>query len=382
MWGARGIPSTYSGYETFLTAFLPHLVEKGHEVTVYCRKGQVPELDSYSGVDLVHLPAPTSKQLGTLSHGLLASCRARLARHDVVFVVNVANSLYCLLARISGQRTILNTDGQEWLRGKWGSAARWFFKSSAQISRFGSGALIADCVAMRDVYRSEFHVDSTVIPYPWTELTPTSHEDVLGSLELAPRGYYLAAGRLNPENNIQRIARAYVESGLERPLVLLGAANYDSPVERELREFQRAHSTIRLVGHVSNRSSFTTLLSEARGYIHGHSVGGLNPSLVEAMGSGALVLALGTIFNREAVGDAGLVFSDFGADFREKLQTIEEKDLSDYRRRARERAASLFKMDDVVAAHDELFRVVARSGVWDRIVVRTPWLSDLTAPEK
>ena len=375
VWGARGIPSTYSGYETFLTAFLPELSGRGHDVTMYCRKNQVPNQREYRGVRLVHLPAPTSKQLGTLAHGLVAAFRARLARHDVVLVVNVANALYSLFVRASGQRTVLNTDGQEWLRGKWGPAARTFFKTSARIARFGSAALISDCVAMRDLYLSEFAAESSVIPYPWTGLDNLPEpEAVLTPLGLIPDEYYLAAGRLNPENNIHEIARAYAGLGLKRPLVLLGAANYDSPVERELHQLARSVPEIRLVGHVSDRVAFATLLREARAYIHGHSVGGLNPSLVEAMGCGALILALDTVFNREGLGPAGMLFRDFKNDLPRQLQLIDRgQHPSGLRRQARDRVASVFRMDDVLLAHEQLFQVVANAGVWTTSAISTKW---------
>ena len=120
VFGARGIPSTYSGYETFLTTLLPELVARGHRVTMYCRRGETEGDDHYLGVDRVILPAIPGKQFSTLSHGAVASLRSRIARHDVVLTVNVANAAFCALHRYTGRPIVLNTDGQEWLRGKWG----------------------------------------------------------------------------------------------------------------------------------------------------------------------------------------------------------------------------------------------------------------------
>src|SRR4051794_12148406 len=145
VYGARGIPSTYSGYETFLTELLPALVDRGHRVTMYCRRGEVPPCREYLGVELIHLPAVRSKSLSTITHGFVAAAASRKRNHDVVLVVNVANAAACAIGTLTGQRVVLNTDGQEWLRGKWGRLARGVFKTSARASRFCATGLISDC---------------------------------------------------------------------------------------------------------------------------------------------------------------------------------------------------------------------------------------------
>jgi len=138
VYGGRAIPSTYGGYETFLTTLLPELARRGHRVTMYCRTGVGSSDEPYLGVTRVVLPAVVSKQLNTLSHGVIAAAKSRQAGHDVVLVVNVANAPFTGLSRLTGQRVLLNTDGQEWLRGKWSPAGRWFFLNAARISRFSA----------------------------------------------------------------------------------------------------------------------------------------------------------------------------------------------------------------------------------------------------
>lgn len=116
VYGSRGIPSTYSGYETFLTVLLPELVRRGHAVTIYCRRDAVPDEPEYQGVRKRFLPSIQTKELGTLTHGALSAVTARARRHDVILVVNPANALFCWAATRTGQPVVLNTDGQEWLR--------------------------------------------------------------------------------------------------------------------------------------------------------------------------------------------------------------------------------------------------------------------------
>ena len=173
VYGARGVPSTYSGYETFLTTLLPELVRQGDSVTIYCRPGDGVDSTPWEGVQRRVLPAIPGKNLNTLSHGLVAGLAARAARHDVLLVVNVANAPFCLIGHRTGQPVVLNTDGQEWLRDKWGGVARSVFKGSARIARHCATSLIADCDAMAELYRTEFGAESTVIPY----CIPTRHLD-------------------------------------------------------------------------------------------------------------------------------------------------------------------------------------------------------------
>ncbi|MDQ3680005.1 MAG: DUF1972 domain-containing protein [Actinomycetota bacterium] len=378
VYGARGIPSTYSGYETFLTVLLPELVRRGHYVTMYCRRGQFSDGQPYQGVRRVMLPALASYQLETLSHGVPAAVAARLRRHQVVFVVNIANAPYCFMAKATRQRTVLNTDGQEWIRGKWGTWARRYWRLCARLAGPSASALVADSKAMGDVYREGFNAESTVIPYCWTELTPAEDPSyVLDPLELEAYRYFLVAARLNPENGVGEMARAYARSSSGYPLVVLGAANYATPVQAELERLAQGCPLVRLEGHVSDRSRFATLLSYSAAHLHGHRVGGVNPSLIEAMGCGANVIALATPFNQEALGPAGTYFSDFDEELPAVLAATEAEPApagSARRQRARLRARQVFGVEAIVDAYEELFGVVARRSPWQTTVRRTPWL--------
>ena len=359
VFGARGIPSTYGGYETFLTVLLPELVRRGHRVTIYCRKeDENSGSKEYEGVERVVLPAVKSKALNTLSHGVLAATRSRIARHEVVLSVNVANAFFTLLIKGSGQRVILNTDGQEWLRGKWGACAKAFFRTSAQNAGRGCAALVSDSNAMRRIYLEEFGTDSTVIPYCWTELDCRANREPLDAFGLRPNDYLLVAGRLNPENNIHRVVDAYSRSRVQVPLLVLGAANYSSPVERLVRKIADRTPGVIFGGHVPDRRWYAALVSQASAYIHGHSIGGINPSLLEAMGCGANILALSTSFNREALGKSGAYFSDFVTELPQLLENANTTD-DNLRKIARSRVTELFNLSAVADAYEELILTVA-----------------------
>ena len=376
VYGARGVPSTYSGYETFLTTLLPELVERGHDVTMYCRTGEGMESTPWKGVERVVLPALPGKSFNTLSHGLVAAVAARFKRHDVILAVNVANAAYTVVGRVTGQPTVLNTDGQEWDRGKWGNTAKKVFLGSAKIARRCASGLIADCKAMGDIYRDDFDADSTVIPYCAPDLDWVADPGNVTKHGLTPGEYLIIAGRLNPENNIHRVAEAVAASDLDLPLAVLGAANYDSPVVSQLQELAANDERIRLMGHVGSRTEFLDLLHHAKAYIHGHSVGGINPSIVEAMSVGSRVVAFDTTFNREALGPAGATFTfeddGLASAVRTVIDSSPEADAK-IRAAAAGRIVEEYSLDAVVGAYEQLLIEAAEHGRRTGLVMPTRW---------
>jgi glycosyltransferase involved in cell wall biosynthesis len=230
---------------------------------------------------------------------------------------------------------------------------------------------------MAEIYAKEFHAASTVIPYCWTCLPLSDDVGILDGLRVAPRRYACIAGRLVPENNAVAVAKAYIASELEWPLLVLGAANYDSPVARSLQALADGDERVRMVGHIASRSEFATVVRNAGVYVHAHSVGGINPSLVEAMGLGALVYALDTPFNREAVGPAGRLFSSCGADLTTLLDQLQAgaggEDALDARAAAKERVHSVYAMEPVVSAYEALLRAAAAAKSTATVTLNTPW---------
>ena len=379
VFGARAIPSTYSGYETFLTTLLPELAGRGHKVTMYCRSTEIEGSGPYKGVNRIMLPAIAGKHFNTLSHGLLASVRARSAGHDVLLVVNVANSIFCAMNKYTGQRVFLNTDGQEWLRGKWGPVARRFFHVSAKMARHGATGLVADCAAMAKIYENQFGSRSTVIPYCSPAISCRFDTAAPDRLKVRRGEYFIIAGRLNPENNIDRMAEGYSRTDMEEPLLVLGSANYDSPVAANLQRLASVDDRIRLVGHIGDRSEFLDLIGSATAYLHGHSVGGMNPSLIEAMSAGALVVALDTAFSRETMGQEGLFFpyaarGDLSlSDVMEEVRTMPVARRQALRFGAAERVREFYSLHDVVTAYEALLTAGVTRPAKGPVSIATRW---------
>lgn len=246
-------------------------------------------------------PGVESKSLSTLSYGLTASMHSAIrARPSVALVMNVANGYYLPLFKARGIPTAVNVDGVEWDRQKWGRAAKAAFRTGARLTaRFGT-ELIFDAVAIGDRWRSEFHRDGTFIPYGGTPAGPFS--PVLG---LTPGAYALLVARFVPENTVPEFLKAAKSIAEHHPVVLVGSSGYGGEIDEAARLLDEAVPNIHWLGHISDDDMLFSLFQNAGVYFHGHSVGGTNPALVQAMACGAPVIARDTVYNREVLGTEG-----------------------------------------------------------------------------
>jgi len=225
--GIRGLPSTYSGYETFITELAPRLVQKGHDVTIYCRSNLYNDdhPKEYLGMQMKYLPSIEHKFFSTLSHSLFAITHASFSRFDIILVVNAANGMFGIIPRIMGRPCVLNVDGMEWLRPKWNKIARWVFHTSAKLGTKFYHEIVTDADEMHRLYAKEFGNDSEYIA-PGANIEDSTHPEVLEKYDLKPRDYYLIASRLVPDNNADIIVDAFARSGSTRKLAIAGGADY------------------------------------------------------------------------------------------------------------------------------------------------------------
>ena len=354
--GCRGIPSTYSGYETFVGELAPRLAARGHSVTVYCRRSLFPDRPAvYRGVDLRYLPSIETKNFGTLTHTLVSLLDAVGRKFDALFVVNPGNGFHCLIPWLLRRKTAINMDGVEWKRGKWGVLARVYFKAAARAAAFFCDEIVNDSREMQRLYLEEFNTPSTYIPYG-AYIQESRDPEILEKFGVRPREYYLVASRLAPETIPDLIAEAFAGVETDRPLLIAGRPNYRSPLVRRLEELSGPR--VRLLGHISDPEEFRELKCNCYAYIHGHSVGGTNPSLLEALGAGACVLAVDVPFNREVILDRGLYFRKDVTDLREKIQYLEDNPqaVAEFRRRAPERIREAYTWERITDQYEELFR--------------------------
>jgi glycosyltransferase involved in cell wall biosynthesis len=295
--GTRGYPSTYGGFETLVRHLAPYLESHGHSVTVFDRTldRRASVLDD--GVRVVRSRGLSGTASSTLTHGLSSTLMTARDRPDVALIMNVANGFFLPGLRVRGVPTVLNVDGVEWEREKWSPTGRRVFHAGAVCTARWADALISDSRAIAARWEKEFHRTSYFIPYGGDADEASPHHVI--DLGLRPGGYALVVARLVPENNVLLMLEAAKASAPEVVVVGSGA----SSAENDRIARHASDPRVRLLGHVADQSLLNSLWAHCGVYLHGHSVGGTNPALVQAMGLGAPVLALDTPYNREVLVD-------------------------------------------------------------------------------
>lgn len=307
MLGTRGVPARYGGFETAIEEVGSRLAERGHQVTVYCRQppGE-PEPAHHRGMRLVNLPALKRRSLETLSHTALSVVTRSVGSADAALVFNAANAPLLPVLRSRRVPVATHVDGLEWKRAKWGGTGRRYYRLAEQLAVRWSDALIADAQGIADYYRTEFGAPTHLIAYGAPVLRDVG-SDRVAELGLVPGQYHLVVARFEPENHVLEIVRGYVGSRATHPLVVVGSAPYSDEYTAAIRA--AADDRVRLLGAVWDQHQLDQLYANALSYLHGHSVGGTNPSLLRAAGVGAHVIAFDVAFNREVLEDRGRYFS-------------------------------------------------------------------------
>lgn len=300
--GTRGYPSYYGGFETAVRKLAPYLATMGWDVTVYGRHGTTRADDTHadSRVHTIVTRGLESKNLSTLSHGFTSTFDAAMRDPDVALVFNVANGYYLPMLKARGIPTLVNVDGIEWERAKWSPLAKRVFRTGAQFTARWASGLIFDARAIESYWRENFRAQGIFIPYGG---------DVPPALEipdgLIHRGYVLIVARFVPENSVQEFFEAVPTIAADHPVVIVGSSGYGGELDDAARDLASTHSSVSWLGHVSNDPLLLALWQHAGVYFHGHSVGGTNPALVQAMAAGAPILARDTVYNREVLGPTG-----------------------------------------------------------------------------
>jgi glycosyltransferase involved in cell wall biosynthesis len=377
--GTRGVPPNYGGFETFAAELSTRLVQRGHEVSVYCRDGRgnnpsrdrpheqpsplrrgekVPKADegsSWHGVHRIVLPAIGHKYLETVSHALLSALDALRRDFDAVLVCNAANAFVLPLLRAARIPAVINVDGIERRRRKWNLLGRMVYSIGEAFSVSFANEVIADADVIASYYREQYGATPVTIPYG-AEFPVEEDSDVLERLLLQPRQYLLYVSRFEPENNPLEVVEAYRRLQHAPPLVMLGKGLYAQRLVDELHA--QADEHVLFPGALYGRD-YRTLQRNALIYIQATEVGGTHPALIEAMGSGGCVLAHHTPENREVGGDAVGYFrlrpdETLSGTLREWLSNPLMRE--EFRARARKRAEEKYSWDRVTDAYERLFQ--------------------------
>jgi glycosyltransferase involved in cell wall biosynthesis len=363
MLGTRGVPANYSGFETCVEQVGKRLAARGHEVIVYGRSGRTGPTTSnvYLGMQRVTLPAIRTKGTETLSHTLVSSAHAIVAaRPDAAIVFGVGNAVFCRILRWGRIPNVINVDGADWSRRKWGALGRRYLHWSERVATRSADAMIADSHAVNAYYQRAYHASGVFIPYG-AEVPPEAGRATLAQFGLQPRRYLLAVGRFVPENGFDRLITAYREVQSPMPFVVVGDAPYSDDYKRSLKAM--APPGVIFTGYQFG-AAYHELSRHAYAFLFAAEVGGTHPVLVEQLAHGNCVLARWTESNAEVMGDAGIFFHNDGELVPQLRGILADGSLVERKRASARARGATYSWDRVTDQYEELlYRVAKRASV-------------------
>ena len=305
--GIRGIPVIYSGFESFAENLAVSLVEKKHQVFVYCRKQYVGRNSNYRKINLITTPSIKNKNFESISHSLFSSLHAIfITRPDVIYYFGVGNAIFTILPRLFGIKTIINVDGLDWRREKWGKPAQFFLLISEYLSTIFPNITITDSEFMKDYYQKKYHKKSIYIPYG-VKFDFKINNQLLDNYHLKSKKYLIWVGRFVPDNHLKELIKAYKKVKTKLPLVIIGDDFYKEKYYFEIKKLIRNDKRIIETGFVS-RDIYASLVSNSLMYIETKRSGGTHPSLIEAMKLSSLIISNDSIANKKILNKSGFFY--------------------------------------------------------------------------
>lgn len=361
----RGIPNNYGGFEQFAEYISVGLVRRGHEVVVYSPHFHPYREPDYKGVRIKHIYSPEKwigSSVGSFFYDFLSLRDAlKKEKFDIIYEAGytsiVPAYIWFNVKRIKYPLFTTSMDGLEYKRTKFNRWVQKFVFWEERMAVKHSHFLIADNMGIHDYYKEKYGKESKFLAYG-ADIHEDYDEDILKEFGLEADGYFIVVARLEPENNLFMAIEGYLASGQygKRPLVIVGKTN--TPYGKHLVERYGDDRNIRFVGGIYDFRKLNSIRHYSYAYFHGHSVGGTNPSLLEAMASGCFILAHDNIFNRAVLGENALYYGSTDAAM-EMLDGIDQA-VSAYKKEYTGRNLEVIRRDysweKLVDEHEEYFK--------------------------
>lgn len=305
--GTRGIPNYYGGFEQCAEFLALGLVNRGHEVLVYNSHDHPYKGSEWNGIQLKHCYDPEDK-LGTAGQFIYdLNCILDLRKRNVDVILQLGYTSSSIWGWLLPTSTVVTTnmDGLEWRRTKYSKKIQSFLLYAENLAIKYSDYLISDSKGIQDYLKNKYNRDSCYIPYG-ADVFQNPDEEILSEYKLEKFNYDMLIARLEPENSIQIILDGVVKAQSKRPFLVVGnhATKYGEYLKNRYQDFSQIH----FLGGVYNMNKLDNIRYYSNVYFHGHTVGGTNPSLLEAMASSSLVCANNNPFNKYILGSDGLYF--------------------------------------------------------------------------
>ncbi len=354
--GTRGIPAKHGGFETFAEYLALYLVKRNWEVLVYCQGEPGSEYSEthWNGVKLITIPENRTGPLGTIIFDFKTTIHS-LKHTGLILTLGYNTAIFNIIYRLYGRRNLINMDGIEWKREKWGAIAKSWFWLNERFGCWFGHHLIADHPEIKNHLATRVNEKKiTTIAYGGKQILDAD-VSVLEQFGLSQNGYAIVIARAEPENSILEIVEGFSSAKREKKLVVLG--NYDFENNEYHQKVKEAASDdVLFLGAIYDNHLVGSLRYHSCAYVHGHQVGGTNPSLVEAMGANNAVIAHDNKFNRWVANSGALYFTSSETIASCFTKIFSNKDLQT---KLQENIDSRFKSDftweKILAEYESLF---------------------------
>lgn len=353
--GIRGVPAQHGGFETFAERLSLYLSKRGWAVTVYCQEEGpgVPRESDWQGVRRIHIPVKRQGAASTVIFDWVAA-RHAMTQEGLFLTLGYNTAIFNLLQRAKGHVNVINMDGIEWRRDKWGAVAKTWFWLNERAGCWIGNHLVADHPRIKDHLATRVHADKiTMIPYGGDEVL-SADAGLLTAYGIEPGAFSVIIARPEPENSFLEMVRAFSSKQRCHKLVVLGSFNAERNAFHK-QVMSAAGEEVIFPGAIYDAPVVQALRFYSRFYLHGHRVGGTNPSLVEALGAGCAVIAHDNHFNRWVAGPEAAYFTDEAecAALFDHLLT-DEAALQRMKAASRARFYERFTWEQVLSEYEEL----------------------------
>jgi glycosyltransferase involved in cell wall biosynthesis len=322
--GTRGIPNYYGGFEQFAEFFSVYLAEKGHEVYCYNSHNHKYQEKNFKGVHIIHQHDPEYKYgtFGQFIYDYNCILDSRKRDFDIILQLGYTSNSVWFFMLPKNAIIITNMDGIEWKRSKYNRPVQQFLRFAERLAAISSHYLVSDSLGIQMFLKKRYKKDSTYIAYGAHPFN-NPNESILSEHQVEKENFNMIMARFEPENNFEMVLDGVVQSNDGTPILVIG--NHNTKYGEMLKNKYKGNSNIRFMGAIYNLEHLNNLRYYSKLYFHGHSVGGTNPSLLEAMASQALVLAHNNDFNRGILKENSYYFSN-AEEVKNLLLTIKKND--------------------------------------------------------
>lgn len=366
--GSRGIPAKYGGFETFTEEVSTRLANIGYDIYVSCEGGNYQKIPRYKGVNLFYFPLnPFYRIFYETVYDIYSMVRSSIIC-DSIYILGYGAGFFFFIPKIFGKKLVVNVDGIEWRRNKYNRLEKLLLYCSELIAIKFADVIVADAMAIQRYIQYSHKKDAIFIPYGaatpevelWDSVKLNGLAVVNHELEnIKPREYYLAIARLEPENNIYEIVDGYLRSNSKKKFVIVGNFLNQRYKEKVYANIEEHHASDRVIftGGIYKKDLLNMLRQNCHVYIHGHSAGGTNPSLLEAMIMENIIIAHDNEFNREVGGDGILYFKD-AEDLAKKITMTDQKidSFVTLKKVGSNRVKDKYSWEYVAKSYDALFK--------------------------